>query len=68
MNWRKKIKKVSPEKEQEYVQRFMEEKPDVKDKFAMLLAAFLTLVIPAFLVVACLVLFVLWIFGINIFS
>ena len=67
MNWRKKIKKLSPEKEQEYVQQFKEEKPGVKDKFAMLLAAFITLVIPAFLVIACLELFVLWIFGINIF-
>ncbi len=63
MIW-KRLKKSTPEQEEEFAQRMDEVKPGFKDKVAMLISALLVLVLPSVLVLVGLCALVLWIFGI----
>ena len=63
MLWWKKLNKSTPESEKEFSDRFKEAGVTWKDKFAMIIAAFITLFIPACLILAALVLFTMWLFG-----
>ncbi len=63
MLWWKKLKKSTPENEKEFSDRFKEAGVTWKDKFAMIIAAFITLFIPATLILVGMVLLVMWMFG-----
>lgn len=63
MLWWKKLKKSTPETEKEFSDRMEEAGVTWKDKFAMIIAAFITLFLPATLILVGLVLFAMWIFG-----
>lgn len=62
MFW-KHLKKSTPEQEAEFQERMSNEKVTWKDKLAMVLAAFLTILLPCALVVTVLGLLILWMFG-----
>ncbi len=62
MIW-KRLKKSTPEQDAEFKERFKEEKVGIKDTFAMVLAAFVTIVLPCALVLIALSAFCLWLFG-----
>lgn len=63
MIW-KRLKKSTPEQEEAFQERMSEENVSAKDKLAMLLAAFGTIVIPSILILGGLCALVMWIFGI----
>ena len=63
MLWWKKLKKSTPESEKEFSDRFKEAGVTWKDKLAMIIAAFITLFIPATLILVGMVLLVMWMFG-----
>ena len=62
MIW-KRLKKSTPEQEEEFKERMSEENVSLKDKFAMVISAFLMLVLPSILVLGALVFIMFWIFG-----
>ena len=64
MLWWKRLKKSTPESEKEFSERLKEADVTWKDKFAMIIAAFITLFLPAALILIGLVVFVMWIFGV----
>ncbi len=63
MLWWKKLKKSTPESEKEFDERMKEAGVTWKDKLAMIIAAFITLFLPAALILIGLVVFVMWMFG-----
>lgn len=63
MIW-KRLKKSTPEEEEEFQERMSEENVSAKDKLAMLLAAVGTILIPSILILVGLCVLVMWIFRI----
>ncbi|MGM9668619.1 MAG: hypothetical protein ACI3VZ_02560 [Faecousia sp.] len=63
MIW-KRLKKSTPEEEEEFRERMSEENVSAKDKLAMLLAAVGTILIPSILILVGLCVLVMWIFRI----
>ena len=63
MLWWKKLKKSTPESEKEFSDRLKEAGVTWKDKFAMLIAAVITIFIPASLILIGFGLLALWMFG-----
>lgn len=67
LNWKpkflKRLKKSTPEMEQEFSDRFKEAGVSLKDKIAMVLSAYLVLLLPSFLILVVLSLLAMWIFG-----
>ena len=64
MFFRKKLKKSTPESERAFAEMLKEEGVGFKDKLAMILSAFLMLVLPSILILVGLSLLMMWIFGI----
>lgn len=62
MIW-KRLKKSTPDDEEKFREMMKEANPGAKDKFAMILSAFITLVIPSALVIIVISLIGLLIFG-----
>ena len=60
---RREIKPVTKEQEEEFSKSFEENKVGAKDKFAMILAAFLTIVLPCLAVLGLMALVMMLIFG-----
>ena len=60
---RREIKPVTKEQEAEFNERMKEEHVGFKDGFAMVLAAFLTVVLPCLAVLGVIALIMLWAFG-----
>ena len=63
MKFFKIIKKPDKEKEKKKIEDLQNEPLEKNDKFAMLLASFLTLFLPAVLILAALCLLAMWLFG-----
>lgn len=63
MIWRR-LKKSTREQEEEFGERLSEEKLSVKDKFAMVLSAFLVIVLPCIAILVGLSLLVMFLFGV----
>ena len=59
----KRLKKSTPEMEEEFSNRFKEAGVGLKDKIAMILSAYLVLLLPCFLILVALSLLAMWIFG-----
>lgn len=59
----KRLKKSTPEQEEEFRQRMQEENVGWKDTLAIILSAFLTLVLPCLLVLLALGGLMLWLFS-----
>ena len=57
------LKKSTPEQEEDFKERMSDENVSLKDRFAMMISAFLMLVLPSILVLGVLVFIMLWIFG-----
>lgn len=62
MIW-KRLKKSTPEKEAEFADRMEEAKVTWKDRFAMIVSAFLVIFLPCTLILCALGLLILWMFG-----
>ena len=63
MAWWKNLKKSTPEQEEEFQNMLQEEKVTLKDRFAMVMAAYLTILLPCTLVLVALGLLLIWLFG-----
>ena len=63
MIWRR-LKKSTREQEEEFSERLSEEKLSAKDKFAMVLLAFLVIVLPCIAILVGLSLLVMFLFGV----
>lgn len=59
----KRLRKSTPEEEEQFGRMLEEEKVGWKDKFAMLVSAFFVIIIPCLLVLIGMSVFMLWIFG-----
>lgn len=59
----KRLKKSTPEQEKEFADMLEEEKVGWKDKFAMIVSAYLVLLLPCILILLILVAVSLWLFG-----
>lgn len=59
----KRLKKSTPEQEEAFAQMLEQEKVGWKDRLAMMLSAYVVIVIPCLLVLIGICLFMLWIFG-----
>lgn len=64
MFFRKKLKKITPEQEREFRENIQKENITFKDKIAMILSAYLVIVLPCLIVLVLLSLFVMFLFGI----
>lgn len=62
MIWRR-LKKPTKEQEQDFQKRMSDTQVTWKDRFAMVLSAYLTILLPAALILAAFGFLVLWIFG-----
>ena len=62
MAWWKKLKKSTPEQEEEFQKMLEEEKVTWKDRLAMVLAAYLTILLPCALILVTLGLLLIWLF------
>lgn len=62
MFFKKRLKKSTPESEKAFGKMFEEENVGVKDKFAMILSAFLVIVIPCLLILCAISCLMLWVF------
>ena len=62
MIWRR-LKKSTPEQEERFAEQMAQEKPTAKDKFAMLLAAMLTIFLPCALILLAFGFLILLVFG-----
>ena len=62
MIW-KRIKPPDPEKEEQFHQQMKDVKLGWKDKLAMVLSAYVVLLLPALLLVIGIAVFMLWAFG-----
>ena len=63
MAWWKNLKKSTPEQEEQFKEMLYEEKVTWKDRIAMVLAAYLTILLPCALILAAVGLLLIWIFG-----
>lgn len=63
MAWWKNLKKSTPEQEEQFKEMLAEEKVSWKDRIAMVLAAYLTILIPCAIILLAVGLLVIWIFG-----
>lgn len=61
--FRKKLNKVTPEQEEEFRKRMEEANLSKKDKLAIVLSAFLTILLPCALILVGFGFLILWIFG-----
>lgn len=59
----KRLRKSTPEEEEQFGKMLEEEKVGWKDKFAMMLSAYVVIVIPCLLVLIGMSVFMLWVFG-----
>ena len=59
----KRLKTADPEEEAQFNDMMQDEKVTLKDRFAMLLSAFLVLVLPSIIVLGVLVFIMMWVFG-----
>ena len=57
------LKKPNPEKEKEFRENVAREKIDAKDRLAMMLAAFVTVLLPCLFILTTISLFAMWVFG-----
>lgn len=62
MIWRR-LKKPTAEQEQEFQERMSDEQVSWKDKLAMVLSAYVTILLPCVLILLAFGFLVLWIFG-----
>ena len=60
---RRKLKRSTPEEEENFARQLEEARPTAKDRFAMVLSAFLMLFLPCALILGGLGLLMLWLFG-----
>ena len=63
MAWWKHLKKSTPEQEEQFKEMLYEEKVTWKDRIAMVLAAYLTILLPCALILGGVGLLLIWIFG-----
>ena len=63
MAWWKNLKKSTPEQEEQFKEMLYEEKVTWKDRIAMVLAAYLTILLPCALILGGVGLLLIWIFG-----
>ena len=59
----KRLRKSTPEEDERFGKMLEEEKVGWKDRFAMMLSAYVVIVIPCLLVLIGISLFMLWLFG-----
>ena len=59
----KRLRKSTPEEEEQFGQMLEQEKVGWKDRLAMMLSAYVVIVIPCILVLIGLSVFTLWLFG-----
>lgn len=59
----KRLKKSTPEEEKEFSNMMEEEKVGWKDRLAMMLSAYVVIVIPCLLILIFMCVFMLWVFG-----
>lgn len=64
MFFRKKLKKITPEEEAKFRENIQKENITFKDKIAMILSAYVVIVLPCLIVLVLLSLFVMFLFGI----
>ena len=62
MAWWKHLKKSTPEQEEQFRDMLEEEKVTWKDRIAMVLAAYLVILLPCALILVALGLLLIWIF------
>lgn len=62
MIWRR-LKKPTPEQEQDFQERMSDAQVTWKDKLAMVLSAYLAILLPCILILVAFGCLVLWIFG-----
>ena len=63
MAWWKNLKKSTPEQEEQFKEMLYEEKVTWKDRIAMVLAAYLSILLPCALILTAVGLLLIWIFG-----
>ena len=63
MAWWNHLKKSTPEQEEEFKEMLDQEKVSWKDRWAMVLAAYLTILLPCAVILTVVVLLIIWIFG-----
>lgn len=61
--WWKRLKKSTPEQEDRFQEMLKEEKVSWKDRFAMLLAAYVSILLPCAIILVALALLAMWMFG-----
>lgn len=59
----KRLKKSTPEEEEQFGKMLEEQKVGWKDKFAMMFSAYVVIVIPCLLVLIGMCVLMLWVFG-----
>ena len=59
----KRLKKSTPEEEEQFGRMMEEEKVGWKDKFAMIISAFAVIVLPSLLILIGMSTLMLWVFG-----
>lgn len=64
MFFRKRLKKITPEEEKEFYENIQQEKITFKDKVAMILSAYIIIVLPCIIVLVLLSLLAMLILGI----
>ena len=57
------LKKPTPEQEKEFKERMSSEEVTWKDKIAMVLSAYVAILLPCIVIIALFALLILWIFG-----
>ena len=63
MAWWKHLKKSTPEQEEQFAEMLKEEKVGWKDRFAMVLSAYLIILIPSILILSAFGLLLIWLMG-----
>lgn len=62
--FKKKLKRSTPEQDEQFRQMMQEERVGFKDGMAMIISAFLVLVLPCLLILCGMSLLALWLFGV----
>lgn len=60
----KRLKKSTPEEDAEFRQRMQDEQVGFKDGLAMILGAFITIVLPCLLILCGMAVLAMWVFGV----
>ena len=63
MLWWKRLKKSTPEQEEQFKDMLAAEKVSWKDRITMALAAYITILLPCTLILVAIVLLALWLVG-----